>query len=193
MWEKLKSLPLPWGKILPVLTAILAIILCWFLWRPEPPKQETFLSSHRQEDNSLVLERRPDAKAKPVHQIPKGAKVERIGQATVQPQQTTPEGCPPCSPVTFDFSLIRNPDETKRVIVSSPDGEVTQGVDIPIETAKAYKAKLWAAGAVGDPFKQTWGVFIDRDLGPFRFGAQLNQREGGDLPNQIWVKAGIRF
>jgi len=39
----------------------------------------------RQVDGSLVLERRPDAAAKPAHVLPKGAKVERIVQVKIQP------------------------------------------------------------------------------------------------------------
>ena len=55
------------------------------IWHPRRIV-ETYAPQVRQKDSSLVLERKPDATAKPAHTIPKGAKVERVVSVTVQPR-----------------------------------------------------------------------------------------------------------
>jgi len=41
------------------------------------------------------------------------------------------------------------------------------------------------------PITRGYGVFVDRDLGPFRVGAEVNQSESYGLDFRI--KAGLRF
>jgi hypothetical protein len=135
----------------------------------------------QQKDGSIIAEKKPNAKAKPKQTIPKGAKVERLGEITVQ--GPTPEanlkmpGALPCPPVTIDTTLIRNVDGSKRLIVSSPDGRVDRAVDIPVETAAPLpEPKKWAAGLSYSLTKQTSGVWLERDLfGRVRMGAEINQ------------------
>ena len=50
--------------------------------RPEPPEARVI-----QSDNSQILPRRADTEAKPAQLVPKGAKVERLVQLVVQPNQ----------------------------------------------------------------------------------------------------------
>ena len=134
--------------------------LGWKLFRPKPVATvEVALPAQRQTDGSLILERAPDATAKPAQQIPAGAKVERIERIVVRPTvpstsaavtaptngsgqqagviQESPTSQPPCPPVTVDLTLIRLKDDTQRVVASSPDGTIVGGVDIPVSSAPA--------------------------------------------------------
>ena len=223
MLERLKS---NWkvAAALMVLLILIVMLGCWYLWAPAPAVPEVYAPPAKQGDGSVVLEKKPDAKAKPKQVIPKGAKVERVVSVTVQPravqpvhtatspapqvnpltsesnpQETAPAApavvaAAPCPPVTVDLSLLILEDKTWRVIASSPDGEVVGGVDIPVQDAEPPPApKLWAAGIVGDPFRKLGGVFVDRDVAFARLGLQVNQKNEGDFPNQVWIKAGIRF
>jgi hypothetical protein len=156
--------------------------LGWWLGQPKPV-QEMAAPAQQQADGSVVLERRPDPAAKPKQQIPRKAKVERVAQVTVQPDAIAEAG-KPCPPVTVDMTLIREPDGMRRVLASSPDGQVVGGLDVPIETAAPPAApKRWGVGlswSVGD---QTAGVWIERDVPVFskvvRVGAEVNQARSG--------------
>lgn len=168
-----------WVPLAAIAAAILsAAALGWWLGQPKPV-QETAAAQVRQGDGSIVLERRPDQRAKPKQQIPRKAKVERVAQVTVQPDAIAEPG-KPCPPVTVDMTLIREPDGMRRVLASSPDGQVVGGLDIPVESAAPpAEPKRWAAGmswSVGD---QTAGVWIERDVPVFskvvRLGAEVNQ------------------
>ena len=150
----------------------------WLIMRPtkiiETPAPEV-----KQADGSIIVERRPNANAKPKQQIPKGSKVERTGEITVQ-GATPPEiaACTPtkCPPVSIDTTLVRNVDGSRRLIVSSPDGQITRAVDIPVETAAPPpEPKQWAAGVSYSPTRQTSGIWIERDIARLRIGAELNQ------------------
>lgn len=150
----------------------------WWLGQPRPV-QETAAPEVRQADGSVVLERRPDPHAKPKQQIPRKAKVERVAQVTVQPDAIA-EPSKPCPPVTVDLSLIREPDGMRRVLASSPDGQVVGGLDVPVESALSPPApKRWAAGLSWSPSDQTVGIWIERDVPVFskvvRVGAEVNQ------------------
>ena len=185
--------------------------LGWILWRPKPIPPETYAPQAQQQDGSLALERKPQADAKPAHEIPKGAKLERIVQVKVQPRNATPTAAPatpgpgPVSvppvlplPVTVDLSLVRMPDQTRRVIASSPDGEVIGGVDIPVEAAPPVRSLKWAGGGLWNPSDRTWGAWVQRDLGPAVVGVDAFQvREpvtvGGTARWAAHLRLGIRF
>lgn len=159
----------------------------WMLWRPKAPKVEAYAPEKLQADGSMVLERKPQPDAKPAHEIPKGAKLERIVQVKVQPRNATPTAAPaipgsgPANvlpelpPVTVDLSLVRLPDQTRRVIASSPDGEVIGGVDIPVEAAPPVRSLKWAGGGLWNPSDRTWGAWVQRDLGPAVVGVDAFQ------------------
>ncbi|MBE7415097.1 MAG: hypothetical protein HS130_07685 [Deltaproteobacteria bacterium] len=173
--------------------AALASLVNWKLWH-KAPVIETYAAAERQADGSALLERKPDADAKPVHKIPKGAKVERVIKLEVKPKSEplSPEAsAPDCPPVRVDLSLVKLPDETRRVIASSVNGEIVAGVDIPVEAARPVKEHKWAAGLTMSPVGRGYGAFVDRDLGPFRVGAELNQSEAYGFDFRL--KAGLRF
>lgn len=166
-----------WAALVAVLVA--AGIGLGYWWFKPAVVIETAQPAETQADGSTVVERKPDAKAKPKHQTPKGSKVERTGSVTVTPP-TPPEiaACTSvkCPPVTIDTSLVRLPDGSKRVIVSSPDGQINRAVDIPVETAAPPpEPPKWAVGMSLDPIRQTPGVWIERDIWRLRAGAEINQ------------------
>lgn len=95
-----------------------------------------------------------------------------------------------CAPVTVDLGLVRMPDRTRRVVATSPDGEILGGVDIPIEDVRMPRALRWSAGITYAPQYREFGAFVDRDLGPLRVGLELQQRREGLT---AMARAGIRF
>ena len=181
-----------YGGVVLVLATLLA---GWYLYGPKPPVPETYAPEARQADGSLVLERKPSATAKPKQVVPQGAKVERVVELTVQPTAPAPSAdgqvVAPCPPVQVDLSLVKMPDDSRRVIASSPNGEVLTGVDIPVEPVRSQRIPVWAAGVTANPIDKLYGVFLDRDLGPFRLGAEINQTGTDAL--EVRLKAGVRF
>lgn len=193
----------------------------WKFWRPKRVT-ETQAPAVRQQDGSLVLERKPDADANPAQQIPAGAKAVRVVQVVVQPKAPllgpsaavpapTPGGAQlaganpvpstasaPVSAVRVDLTLVRMPDQTQRVIASSPDGTVVGGVDIPTESAVPPKVLKWAAGGVYGVSQsgKSVGVFVDRDAAFLRLGAELTRQTFSTTVAPQWEirgKVGIRF
>lgn len=189
--------------------------LGWWLNRPAVVV-ELPAPAVRQGDGSLVVER-VDTKtqpAKPPHALPAGSKEERWVSVVVQPPRgvvvpskdsaeaarlvesvdhpaiakDVPDSCD-CPPVQVDLSLVRMPDKTRRVIASSPDGKILSGVDVPIDPGELPARRPWAAGIMYTADRK-FGGFLDRDLGPFRFGVEAFQTTTG------WgaaTRAGIRF
>lgn len=161
---------------------------------------ETAKPAETQADGSKILERAPTTpKAKPKQKVPKGAKVERVGSITAQgvtPAEIKACTSVPCPPVTIDTSLVRLPDGSKRVIVSSADGTILKGLDIPVETQEIPEPKVWAAGISLDPMKQTMGAWLERDIMRARLGIEINQTRpqiGGPVGAEIRLRAGWTF
>ncbi len=171
----------------------------WYFTRPATII-ETAKPAETQADGSTVIERAPTTPtAKPRQIVPRGAKVERVGSITAQGE--TPDeikACTsiPCPPVTIDTSLVRMPDGSKRVIVSSADGTILKGVDIPVETQEVPEPKVWAAGVSLDPLRQTMGAWVERDILRARLGVEINQTRpqiGGPVGAEIRLRAGWVF
>lgn len=190
------------------LLILLAIILTatglgagamWYFMHPSKVI-ETAAPEVKQADGSIEIARAPDAKAKPKQHIPKGAKVERIEEFTLQ-GQTPPEiaACTKvkCPPVKVDMTLVRLPDNSKRVVASSPDGQIVSALDIPVETAAPPPdPPKWAAGLSYDPIKATPGIWLERDVWRVRVGIEANQTRqeiGGPAKGEIRLRAGWTF
>lgn len=190
-------------RLVPILAIVVAIIAAaafgWWAGQPRP-LQETRAPETRQRDGSVVLERRPDATAKPAHQLPKGAKLERVGRVTVQPARTGKDSLPvaaddPCPPVSVDWSLVREPDGGRRFLASSPDGTVLGGLDVPVESAALPpETKRWAAGVSWAPASETAGVWVERDVPLFsralRIGVDVNHTR--PQPDASGIEARLR-
>jgi hypothetical protein len=179
--------------------------LGWKMRAPKPGKLDPPAAAVRQSDGSLIPERKPDPSAKPAQEIPKGSVVERIVYATIKPKSAVdplpmigdvqqavvvPAVATPCPPVRVDLTLIRQPDQTRRVILSSPDGEVVGGLDVPVDAAPEQRVQKWAVtGLIGYDFRQrcrVYGAMASRSAGPFVV-------QTGFIGQTAFVGAGVRF
>lgn len=121
---------------------------------------ESYKPAVIQADGSLVLERKPDADAKPKQSIPPQDKVDRI----VTLQVEAPE---PVKTVTVDLTVVSEPDGSKRVIASSPDGRIIGGSDIPVAPITIPRVQSWTVGGLYNPSSKKSGGFIQYKKGPY--------------------------
>ncbi|MDE2440165.1 MAG: hypothetical protein KGP14_04000 [Betaproteobacteria bacterium] len=173
----------------------------WWSHRPAPVP-ESAAPAVAQADGSVVIERAgPSApRPKPPHQLPKGSTEERrvsvtvaplIGPGIKLPANATTADCPP---LEVDLSLVKMPDETRRVVASSPDGRIVGGLDIPVEPINFVAPRKWSAGLSLDPIHQTPGVWLDRDWSRLRIGVEINQTRvfrGGPTGAEARVRVGV--
>lgn len=183
----------------------------WMLWRPKPAPVETAQPAVRQKDSSLVLQRAPDAKAKPAAIVPKGETVARIVRVEVQgPTQivhdtiqvpATTGTTPPreiakvdtvaCDPVKVELTLTDLKDGTHRVVASSPTGRILgSSIDIPVKNTAPPRTLPWSVGALYGSQGQL-GPYLGRDVGPVRVTAGF--LGGGKAPGRALVGVGLRF
>lgn len=134
-----------------------------------------------------ILERDPDRKVAPPPVIPKGAKIDRQVQLTVEP---TTE-----APVDLTLTLLTLKDGSRRAEVTTPNGTILKGVDIPVPNRAAREPLRWAVGGIYGP--NSYGIFVDRDFGPFRTGVEVTRNRAGPagVPASVdWrVRIGIVF
>lgn len=167
----------------------------WILWRPAAPTPELHARAIELKGGGLVLEREPEApipapiKAA-VKELGNGAKLERVVRIKVQSKASVVDSTP-CPSVNLDLGIVKMPDDTHRVIATTPDGEIVGGVDIPIQATVPVKSLKWAAGALYAPQEEAYGAFLDRDVGPLRLGAEVMQSRDHGLTGII--RFGIRF
>jgi len=185
-----------WKLYAAIAAAVLLVIITltgsWYLWKPKAKVPEVAAPAQKQRDGSVVLEKAPDRKALPAMVLPPKTTLERTASVTVQPVKG-PDAAGKCPPIKVDLALVRNKDTTRRIVASSPDGEVIAGIDVPVEDAiPPPKDKLWAAGAAYST-NQKYGGWVDRDIGPFRLGAQVNQASDTKGGVEGWARVGIRF
>lgn len=181
----------PWLGRLKVALAVLAIMLitaggAWLGYKltPQPVHEDVAPAPQvTQADNSVIAARVPDAHPPaPRHIIPKGYVEERREAIIVTP-------APAASSVEVDLSLVRNGDQ-RRVIASSPDGQVVSAIDIPIEPALMPPApRPWAAG-LAYRTDHAVGVWLERDIGRLRLGAEI--AKGAGKP-RAELRVGVSF
>lgn len=174
-------------RFLPAgLAFVCGLALGYYLYRPGRIPVES-RAPEQNVPGGKILERDPERRLPPPPVIPRGAKIERQVQVVVEAK--TPGS------VEVDLTLLRLSDGSHRVEVTSPDGTILRGVDVPMVGPPAPKILKWAIGGIYGP--QERGVFVDRDFGPFRTGAEVVLRRERDPPflsGTEWrVKAGIRF
>lgn len=101
--------------------------------------------------------------------------------------------------VTVDLTLARMPDGTRRVIASSPDGEVIGGLDIPTVNITPHRVLKNAIGmryVVTSDGGREYGPVYHRDLGWARLTTDLTIADHPNAPQKdISVSVGflIRF
>ncbi|MGN6518676.1 MAG: hypothetical protein ACTHK2_04540 [Dokdonella sp.] len=174
-------------KLALVVAAAIALLAGVLLaTRPVAPVREDVAPAPQvqQADGSVIAQRAPDAHpAPPRHQLPRGAVEERREQIVVAP-------APAASTVEVDLSLVRQGDE-RRVVASSPDGQVLRAIDIPIEPAMLPPPPLpWAAG-LSYRTDRAVGLWVERDIGHLRLGAELAREPNGRAEAE--VRVGLRF
>lgn len=184
-----------WTIVL-ALSIIGAAVAAALFWPRPQPVIEVAKPAIVQSDESLILERTDtQPSVKPPHVVPKGSTVERVVQVKVKPKvviadgindapSLSPDAKPANNPITVDLSLVRLTDDTKRVIASSPDGEIVGGMDIPIETL-AYKPRVWAAGISVDPVHQVGGIWVERDISRIRVGVDAGVNKFHDFETRL--------
>jgi hypothetical protein len=156
------------------------------VWQAPTTVVEAPAAAARQSDGSLALERTgTNPKAKSAAVVPKGGQAERSIRVDVQPARAD---CPVC---TVELTLVRMPDDTRRVVAASPTGIVLSGLDVPLVPLEVARDRPWAAGASYGVGGGSWGGWLDRDLGPLRLGAEINQT--GDARTEARVRLGWRF
>lgn len=102
--------------------------------------------------------------------------------------------CTQYKPVDLELSIVRLPDNSRRIIATAENGDILSAVDIPVEDAKpAPEPKKWSAGVVGNPFRHTLGVFVDRRYGWLTIGGEIMQRDSLTFPAQINLRAGVNW
>ena len=121
---------------------------------------ETYKPEVRQSDGSLVLERKPDATKKPKQVLPPETTVERIVSVEVQTEK-------PVDHVSVDLTLVSEPDGSKRVIASSPDGTVVGGADFPVAPISIPRIQHWGVGVAYNPAMKKYGGFVQYKKGPY--------------------------
>lgn len=170
---KQKLLYAGWGAT-AVLCLVLGLGIGWAIWGrsagAEGPRPEV-----RQDDGSVVLERAPEqVPSKPPHAIPEGGTEARRVEITLYPKD------PDCPPLDLTLSLVRFGDGSARVVASSENGRISEGIDIPFEDRSlAFERRQWAAG-VSYAGEGAHGVYLQRDLWRFRVGLEVNAlRDGG--------------
>lgn len=174
------------------LLALAGLLGAWGGWElrgGELPAMEVVSKAPevRQGDGSLLAAREPQAKPlPPPHAIPKGSREERRISATVSPAK------PDCPPLRLDLSLVQDEAGGRRVVASSPDGEVIQALDMPVVAALLPQpTRPWAAGVSWTPREELGGVWLERDLGRLRLGADIEEAGRGELLGR--VRVGWRF
>ena len=97
---------------------------------------------------------------------------------------------PRCPQVEVDLSLVRMPDQTRRVVASSPNGAVVGGLDVPIENPKLPRIMRWTASALvgydSSAKRDVFGGAVQYQKGPMVF-------TGGVIGGTVFTGAGIRF
>jgi hypothetical protein len=182
------------GKVGASLLGVLLIFVAgmgtgWHLRSKKNPSPVKPQPAVVQQDGSVELAVKPDANAQPAQQMPEKVKIIRIVKVVVKPgpsagvpgatsgsapQATAPQGPQstatlPCPPVQVDLTLVRMPDGTRRVIASSPNGQVDPGasMDIPVDVADEPRALKNAVGLVfgrNNTGGSSNGVCYDRDV-----------------------------
>lgn len=188
--ESADGLTLRTRLIVAGLFIAIAAFLAIAFWPAKPVHEDvTPAPQVVQADHSVIAERTPDVHpSAPPHIIPKGFHEERRDSVTVAPSAAAAaSGCPP---VTVDLSMVRNGTE-RRVIASSPDGQVVSAIDIPIEPALIPPApKPWAAGlAYGTD--HAVGAWVERRIGE-RGILGIEVAKGAGKP-RAEIRVGVAF
>jgi len=175
-----------------IAVALLVAAIAVWAFRPAKPVPEVVkaMPQVEQKDGSVIAAETPPPAdlPPPPHMLPRGSHEERRTHVVVHSSAPAASACPP---VTVDLSLIRNADNTRRVVASSPDGTVLSATDIPIDPAPLPPpVKPWAAG-LSYGTGHAVGLWIERDIGKLRAGIDIERGPTGKADAR--VRLGVRF
>lgn len=172
---------------------LVGVLISWWLWHPKVTSTETAAPAIALQGGAEVIKRdplavTPAALTTATKQLGKGKLVRTIS-LDVAPNRTTDM---PCAPVHVDLGIVKMPDESQRIITSSASGTITNAVDHPVMSLPIQRDLKWSAGVAYDVLNRKYGAFIDRDVGPFRFGVDVI-RTADDRSFNAVARIGIRF
>lgn len=174
---------LPLASLLAVASLLIGFGIGRFIYRVEQPK-EVFAQQIKQSDGSIVIERNPYDKAKKIV-MPAGATLLRQQRLVIQPDSI--------GEIKLDFSLVKMPDKTLRVIAKTDNAKIVTAVDIPVSYMNTATELKWGAGYIYG--KDKHGLFLQRFTETFIFGVDVI-REKTFLYNSSYdytLRLGIRF
>lgn len=158
----------------------------WKLMKPKPVVLKA-QPEIRQTDGSLVLKVDPVVKPVVKHELPKGAVVTGTAEVSLSPGASSEANTGThgssltgvsLSPMNLDMTFFRLND-TERVSVSTPDGQVISGVYHPVAQPETKKAPQWGLGVSRSvdwvTGRGVWGGVVTRNLGPFQVGLNVNR------------------
>lgn len=189
---------------------LVGMLLGWWMRRPvqvvERAAPAVVLPS-----GGHVLERKPEAQVPPAVTTAakeSGGKLVRAGSVTVRPHGRVEEVMPPeqsrrhdsapvaqapvctCADVQLDWGLLRFGDG-QRMVFSTDDGEILDGVDIPMVPMLVPREPRWSAMLLVEPAERKAGALVvTRAAGPFTLAAAIVRVHGDTVP---MVGAGFRF
>lgn len=158
--------------------------------QPAKPPHALPTGSVEERRVSVVVQPRRGTVKQSLTPRPDSAEVARLeasgDRPTCKPSLQVPDSCD-CPPVRVDLSLVRMPDRTRRVVASSPDGQVVSGIDAPSELLSVPRIPRWTASAVAvadiDGIRP--GILITRRLGPIVVGGGILSDPGLRRPGAI--------
>lgn len=185
-----------WAPRLKVAASLAAIMLVVIIgvwlgvkverWMtPQPVKEDVQAAPmQRLSASAVVAETDPETERAPPPpvRLPHGAVRQRASQIVARPAIGA-------SSVEIDTSLVREGDKLK-LYASSPDGTITSATDFPITPALLPpEPKKWAMG-LGYTTEREVGVWVDRDVGRVRLGAEVLKGQKGARAE---LRVGVSF
>lgn len=194
----------------------------WKLWRPTPlpPSATQPKPAETLPDGGYVPAQHQDHHAQPQQDTPHGSVVDHQGTIVVQPTDPSASGavtvpttgsdqqgaphhplilpCAPCPQVTIKWSLVTEQDGAQRLVFKADGGKIIGGEDVVIRPPQpSAPALVWSAGVKRYMREKTFGVWVNRQLGPFIIGAEIKQIRSefgsGRVSADGAVSLGIRF
>ena len=159
-------------------------------------------------DGSVVVKRIYVPSALPLMQVPQGDHVEEQGTVTAQspspvaPPATTGSGlaaAPPlltshCPPVKISWAVLTEPDGGKRVQFKADEGTILDGEDVVLRPPAPIAAPpRWAVGGSRYFREKTYGLWLERRLGPFLLAGEVKQERAEFGSGRLSVDSAIRF
>jgi hypothetical protein len=131
----------------------------------EVPEDVSPAPAVRQDDGSLIAERRHDPDPPPApHQIPAGSTEERRIVATIRPAHPDPV-TGRCPELKLTTSLIRD-GRGRRAVLGALNGDIISGLDTPIVPGTVAAEPKWALGPSYGLIDGSWGLRVDYDWTP---------------------------